>query len=83
MSEVLESKEVLVAAVVLGVRIIKKLQKHESLLSLLSDEELKALISKAVDGSSKLPEEMKDIDLQGGLELAAALIPALVAELKA
>lgn len=84
-----ETKDVLIAANEVAVALIKAAKDGIQLtdgLALLANEEVKAALVKAADGISKLPEEMKDVDLNEGLELAAIqiqFIPKIVGALKA
>lgn len=39
------------------------------------DGPFKEKLQKAVDGAGKIPEEMKDMDLQEGMELLMLLVP--------
>lgn len=49
------------------------------------DEDFKAKMNAAYDGWKKIPEELKDIDLKEGLELAVmaiAFVPKFIDEIK-
>lgn len=88
-----ETKEVLVAANMLSVELIRtfksgpKLADIGTLLThLISDDQLKVAIYAAYSDISKLPEEMKEIDLAGGIELAQVQlewVPKIVDAVKA
>jgi hypothetical protein len=88
-----ELKELLVAVNEVSLVLVKLLKDGiqlsdgmELVGKLVGDEEFKSKLAAAVEGITKLPAEIKDLDLQEGLELATveiAFIPALVAALKA
>jgi hypothetical protein len=88
-----ETKEVLIAANMLSVELIKtvkggpKLADIGTLLThLMGDEIFKTALYAAYSDISKLPQEMKTIDLEGGLELAQVQlewVPKIVAAVRA
>lgn len=84
-----ETKDALEAVNLLSMSLIKIFKKHLGVVeigaALLGDEELKAALVKAFDGISKIPDEVKDLDMNEGMELAIAqiqLIPKLIEVLK-
>ncbi len=85
-----ETKECLIALNAVSIKIISLLKKHagvaEVVASVIGDEELKSALELAYQGVSKVPAELKDIDLSEGIELAliqAKNVPALIDALKA
>lgn len=88
MHGVVETKEMLKAVMVLA-KVLAGLAKDGIDLSdiggLLANEELKSALSLAASGMKEIPEEIKDLDLAEGIELAMALaqeLPSLIEALK-
>lgn len=88
-----ETKEVVDAAVAIALVVIKhakdgfQVGKDSAAIvgELLSNDDVKAVIAKAVDGIKEVPAEIKDISGEEGVELAvhAALkVPAIISALK-
>jgi hypothetical protein len=88
-----EFKEALIGAQELSILIIKNLKDGLQIgqdvaavvTALLSDEALKAALSSAADGISKVPSELKDIDLAEVIELVSlevAYVPKIIEALK-
>lgn len=84
-----ESKEVLIAANIISIALIKVLKKHLGVVdvvsALLGDEELRASIASAIEGISGVPAEIKAMSGADYLDLAQAqiaLIPKIVAALQ-
>lgn len=88
-----ETKEVISASLDLTAIFIKVLKDGVQITDamqlfslIMADENLKAEVVAAAQGVSKIPSEVKDLDLQEGLDLAALVlgkIPAIVAATKA
>jgi hypothetical protein len=83
-----EVKELLVAANVVAIKMIKLSKDGVSLSDLgvlVSDEELKNVLLEAAAGISKVVAEVKDIDAGEGIELAQvqlSLVPKILEALK-
>lgn len=87
-----ETKEVLAASNILAILIIKKLKDGlqvqdgiELAQSLFSDGEVKSAIQAAADKINAVPAELKDLDLNEGIELGmwqAMQIPHLIEAMK-
>jgi hypothetical protein len=76
-----ESKEALAALNVLAVDLIQLMKKHagvaEVISALLADEALKESLMKAYEGVSKVPSELKDLDMAEMMDLALVELSAL------
>jgi len=87
-----ETKEVLAASNILAILIIKKLNDGlqlqdgvEIAQALFSDGEVKSAVQAAADKINAVPAELKDLDINEGLELGmyqAMQVPHLIAALK-
>lgn len=85
---VVETKEVLIALMAIG-KAMAKASKDGldlgDLVALVGNEEVKAALALAAVNVSKVPAEIKDIDLAEGLELVVAMVkevPALLESFK-
>lgn len=88
-----ETKEVLLALNELSLMLVKHLKdgfqlgKDSAAIvgELMMNTELKASLSKAAENVSKVPAELKDLDVSEGVELAisqAVFVPKLIEALK-
>ena len=79
-----ETKEVLLAAKVLSLLIIKKakdgIQVSDGVdiaAALLLDAEIKGAVSAALDKINEVPAEMKDLDILEGMDLAKFVLDSI------
>lgn len=84
-----ETKEALIAITALGAFVAARLKDGAQLNDavalaekLMSDEAFKAKVSAGVEGLDKAVLELKELDLQDGLELLK-VVPDLIAEVQA
>jgi len=88
MKDVKEMKEVLVAVMAIAKALAKAGKDGfdmNDVAGLLSNDEVKAAISAAAIGIAQVPEEIKDLELAEGLELAMVVIkeiPGLIEAFK-
>lgn len=88
-----ETKEVIIAVNMLSVELIKALKDGPQMAdvstlftALTTNEEFKVALYAAYMDISKVPSEVKEIDLAGGLELAQvqlSFVPKIVEAIKA
>jgi hypothetical protein len=80
-----ELSEAVSAATVLAMKLVK-LSKDgidlADLAALMADGELHDMIGLAVQGASSIPEEVKDLDAAEAIQLAAVVVPKIIAGLK-
>lgn len=88
MTDVKEVKEVLVAVIEVAKALAKASKDGLDLndvAALIGNDDVKAALSAAAIGISKVPEEIKDLGFDEGLDLAMTLvkeIPALIESFK-
>jgi hypothetical protein len=90
--DIKETKEAIVALLAIGVFVAKRakggldLSDLAALLEKLKDDEFLAVVKAGVEGIEHVDDEIKDLDLSEGLELAGFAVPKLldaVAQVKA
>ena len=76
-----ETKEAIAGVNMLAIFLIKRLKDGAGIddafalfSKLTTDKEFKSVLGEAYDGISKVPAEMKDIDLMEGLEIAKIML---------
>lgn len=77
MAGIKETKEALIGGNELGIYLVKRLKDgadisdaFDIVKKLLTDSEFKDIIKKAFDGAKNIPEEIKDLNFDEGIELA-------------
>ena len=79
-----ETKEALMAVMLVGAFVTERLKDGVDLSDLgamlekLKDDEFKNIVDAGIKGSDQIGEEIGDLSLAEGLELASALIPELL-----
>lgn len=87
MSDIQETLEVEAAVNLVAQKLIVALKAGKNLgaalLEIAMDSDIQSAVMKAVDGAAKVPEELKSIDLAGGIQLAEKVAEDIVADIKA
>lgn len=84
-----ETQELAIGAIALGFHIVKLLKDGFQaadvgalMLKLQTDPEFAAKLKAAQENVGEVPKEIKDIDLNEGLQLGMAVVPAVVKEIQ-
>lgn len=83
-----ETKEAAIGAITLGFHLTRLMKDGFQIQDLAqfmddlkNDQDFAQKLKDAYEGMQAIPEEMKEIDLAEGLELAMAIVPAVMKEL--